>query len=334
MVLTAVQRAWEIVESFTDVSVGARPMERQPYHQPVLLIESIHLLNIHPGGMYVDCTIGEGGHATAILQQATPGGRLLGIDLDPETVQQAQHRLKSHQETLTLVQGNYASLVELAAKVGISQAHGVLIDLGLSSRQLEASGRGFTFQRDEPLDMRYDPNEELTAAMVVNEYAVEKLARLIQLYGEERRAWAIARAIASRRPLHSTRELANLVAEMNRRTRERIHPATRTFQALRIEVNQELENLEEGLTGAIELLKPGGRLVVISYHSLEDRIVKSTLGTEAKGCLCPPKSPTCICGHIARLKLVSRKVVRPSPQEVLANARSRGARMRVAERLP
>ncbi len=333
MVVPAVEIAKGMIQSTKDIFHSEMAVETLPYHQPVLLTESIDLLNVHPGGVYVDCTIGEGGHASAILQQATPEGTLLGIDQDSESLQRAQLRLKSYQEALTLMQGSYANLQELAAKGGVFQADGILMDLGLSSRQLETSGRGFSFQRDEPLDMRYDPNGNFTAATVVNNYAVEELALIIRRYGEERRAWAIARAIVGRRPLHSTQDLANLVSAVHGRKRERIHPATRTFQALRIEVNGELDNLEQGLKRAIKLLAPGGRLVVISYHSLEDRIVKSTFATEAKGCICPPKLPTCMCDHTAQLKLISRRVIRPSPQEVVVNPRSRSARMRVAERL-
>ena len=313
---------------------GEVQMERLPYHQPVMVAESISYLAVQEGGIYVDCTVGEGGHASAILQQATPGGKLLGLDLDPEALEQARYRLNKYGAAIILVQGSYALLMELAASEGFSQADGVFMDLGLSSYQLEASGRGFSFQRDEPLDMRYDPQGVLTADTVVNTYPLETLASLIRRYGEEPRARVIARAIGAHRPLRSTQELATLLAEVKGQRRRGINPATRTFQALRIEVNRELENLQDGLSQALDLLRPGGRLVVISYHSLEDRIVKNTFATEARGCICPPHLPVCACDHIARIKLVSRRVIRPTSQEILTNPRSRSARMRVVERLP
>ena len=311
---------------------GEVQMERLPYHQPVMVAESVSNLAVREGGVYVDCTVGEGGHAAGILEQATPSGKLLGLDFDPGALDLASYRLTQYGAAVTLVQGSYAHLMELATSVGISQADGVFMDLGLSSYQLEASGRGFSFQRDEPLDMRYDPQATLTAATVVNTYPLEMLASLIRHYGEEPRARAIARAIGARRPLRNTKELATLMAEVKGRRRG-INPATRTFQALRIEVNRELENLQDGLRQALDLLRPGGRLVVISYHSLEDRIVKNTFATEARGCICPPHLPVCVCDHIAQIRLISRRVIRPTSQEISTNSRSRSARMRVVERL-
>ena len=308
-------------------------MEEGFSHQPVLLHEVVQYLAVRPEGTYIDCTVGEGGHASAVVRAAMPGGRLLGIDLDPQALERSRHRLQPFEGTYTLVKGTYSSVAGLAHAHGFPEADGILLDLGLSSLQLEGPGRGFSFRREELLDMRYDPEATLTAAHVVNTYPLEKLVRVISSYGEEPRARSIARAIIQRRPLRMTLELANLVAEVRGGRRGRIHPATRIFQALRIEVNSELDNLKPGIQQAISTLRPGGILVVISYHSLEDRIVKETFSREARGCICPPTAPVCICGHTPSLKVISRKVVRPTPEEVRANPRSRSARMRVAQRL-
>ncbi len=305
-------------------------------HKAVLLRETVRHLTVRPGGAYIDCTVGEGSHSSAILQAAMPGGRLLGIDLDPQTLERARRRLQPHQThegSFTLVKGNYTQMAELARTSGLPDPDGIFLDLGLSSLQLENRGRGFSLLRDGPLDMRYDPEAPLTAAHIVNSYPVNELARVISLYGEERRARSIATAITQRRPLRTTLELADLVSRVCGGRRGRIHPATRTFQALRIAVNAELDNVKAGLQQAIRLLRPGGMLVVISYHSLEDRIVKETISQEARGCICPPRAPICTCRHTPSLKIISRKAVKPSPEEVRENPRSRSARMRVAQRL-
>ena len=303
------------------------------FHKPVLLAESVRNLAVQPEGVYIDCTIGEGGHASAILGAAMPGGKLLGIDLDPQALDHARARLEPYWGYFTLAKGNYCRVEELAGELGFAEPTGILLDLGMSSLQLENPGRGFSLQRDEPLDMRFDPEEALTAADIVNHYPLVDLIRIISSYGEEPRARSVARAIAQCRPLRTTSELACLVADVSGGRRGRIHPATRTFQALRIEVNSELDNLRFGLHQAIGLLRPGARLVVISYHSLEDRIVKETFAQEARGCICPPQVPVCGCGHTPSLKIVSKRVVRPSPAEIRGNPRSRSARLRVAERL-
>ena len=308
-------------------------MEEGFSHRPVLLRETVRYLAVRPGGAYIDCTAGEGSHSSAILQAAMPGGRLLGIDLDPQALERARRHLQPHEGSFTLVKGNYTQMEELARASGLPDPDGILLDLGLSSLQLESRGRGFSLLRDAPLDMRYDPEAPLTAAHIVNSYPFNELARVISLYGEERRARSIARAITQRRPLRTTLELAALVSSVCGGRRGRIHPATRTFQALRIAVNAELDNVKAGLQQAIKLLRPGGILVAISYHSLEDRIVKETISQEARGCICPPRAPVCTCGHTPSLKLISRKAVKPSPEEVRENPRSRSARMRVAQRL-
>ena len=322
-----------LIQSLALIRRGEPKVEDVPFHLPVLLEETVHHLAVRPGGVYLDCTVGDGGHASAILKVAAPEGWLLGIDLDPRALDRARLRLREYEGSCTLIEGNYARAADLTRGLGYRELDGVLLDLGLSSFQLESRGRGFSLRRDDPLDMRYDPNSDFNATRIVNEYPPEELVRVIASQGQEPRARAIARAITQLRPLETTVQLADLVARTYGGRRGRIHPATRTFQALRIEVNSELDNLQAGLGQAIQLLKPGGRLVVISYHSLEDRIVKSTLARESRGCICPPGVPVCICGHTPTLKIISRKVVKPSREEVLANPRSRSARMRVAEGL-
>ncbi len=303
------------------------------YHLPVLVRETLDRLSLRDGGVYLDATVGEGGHALAILDRSAPGGRVLGIDRDSRSLVRAVERLSDHGHRFIPIQGNYRQMAELCQSHGISQVDAVLMDLGFSSRHIESPGYGFSFQRDEPLDMRYDPGEYLTAAEIVNTYEQEELASLIFRFGYEPRSRSIARAIIRSRPISTTGELARVVARAMGPGRRRIHPATRTFQALRIAVNEELDHLETGLAQAIDLLASGGNLVVISYHSLEDRIVKTTLAREAAGCICPPGLPVCVCGHQPRMRNITRRVVKPSTEEVRRNPRSRSARMRVAERL-
>jgi 16S rRNA (cytosine1402-N4)-methyltransferase len=307
--------------------------ERPIFHRSVLLSEVVERLSVRTGGVYVDATVGEGGHAAAILQASAPGGRVLGVDLDLRSLSEAARRVQRVGGRFISTQGNYAHLVELARNEGVDRVDGVLMDLGFSSRHIEAPGYGFSFQIDEPLDMRYDPSTALTADQIVNTYAERELTEIISRYGEEPRARLVARAIVRHRPITSTSRLAGLVAATIRSgKRRRTHPATRTFQALRIAVNDELANLEAGVLEAVRLLAAAGRLVVISYHSLEDRVVKTVLAREAASCICPPGIPVCICGHQPTLKIVNRRVIRPSPDEVESNPRSRSARMRVAER--
>ncbi len=310
-----------------------RIVEEDYTHRPVLLREVVEYLSPQSGGMYIDGTVGEGGHASAILQAAAPLGRLLGIDLDPRALESADRRLQGYGDLFVSAQGSYTRVAEIVNDLGFRSVDGILLDLGLSSLQLERSGRGFSFQREEPLDMRFDPEDSITAGAIVNRYPQEDLVRILFSYGEEPRARAIARAVAGARPLRSTRELADLVLRVYGGRRGRTHPATRTFQALRIAVNSELDNVRTGLEAAIGLLKPLGKLVIISYHSLEDRIVKETIAREARDCICPPRLPACVCGHTASLKIVSRKVIKPSREETRENPSSRSAHMRVAERL-
>ena len=302
-------------------------------HIPVLLKETIEALAVQPGGRYIDCTLGGGGHAAAILDHSSPGGQLLGIDADPDAIKMSQARLQAYGSSTLLINENFINLQAICIKYDFLPVHGILFDLGLSSFQLNSNGRGFSFQHEAPLDMRLSPNQEVTAADIINTYSESELAHLIKTYGEESHSHKIARRIVQERPIKTTLQLARTIEQTLGGRRGKIHPATRTFQALRIAVNQELEHLKTALRQAIDLLGFEGRLVVISYHSLEDRIVKQFMQQEAKDCICPPGTPTCICGHTARLKLVKKKVITPSSAEVRLNPRSRSAKLRVAERL-
>jgi len=301
-------------------------------HIPVLLEETIEALAVQPGGRYIDCTVGGGGHAAAILEHSSPGGQLLGIDADLKSIEIARARLEAYSDSMLLVNENFANLQAICVKYGFFPVHGILFDLGLSSLQLNGDRRGFSFQQDAPLDMRLSPGQEVTAANIVNAYPEAKLAHIIGSYGEEKYSHQIARLIVQQRPIETTLHLAHLIEQAVRGRRSRIHPATRTFQALRIAVNRELENLEAALGQAVSLLGIEGRLVVISYHSLEDRIVKQFMQREAKDCICPPGTPACICQHKASLRLITKKVITPSLAEVQRNPRSHSAKLRVAER--
>ena len=286
------------------------------YHRAVLVKETLWALDMRPGGRYIDATVGEGGHAEAILDGSAPGGKVLGIDADAQVLAGARQRLDPYAGSFVPVQGNYADLGMIAHDHEFTPVHGILLDLGLSSFQLERGGRGFSFLRDEPLDMRFSQDQPVTAADIVNTYPLKDLARLIAEFGEEPRAIRIARAVVANRPVRTARELGEVVLRAAGYRGGRTHPATRTFQALRIAVNDELTNLKFALDQAVPLLGQGGRLVVISYHSLEDRIVKERFRREKEGALRP----------------VTRKVITPSSQEIQENRRSRSARLRAAER--
>lgn len=309
--------------------------EYRPRHDPVLLREALQGLAVHPGGRYVDATAGLGGHSAAIIEAALPEGRLLSIDRDPNAIVVASERLSPYGDAVVIARGEFADIAEIAEEHGFSDVDGILFDIGVSSLQLEQPGRGFSFQRDEPLDMRMDPDGETSAADLVNRTDEQALASIIYEYGEEKRSRRIARAIVERRPIRTTRELVAAVEAAVGRGRSRdIHPATLTFQALRIAVNEELDQLDAALETARELLRaPGGRLVVISFHSLEDRRVKEFFRLHAKDCICPPRQPVCTCDHRATLREVTRRPLRASVDEVNANPRARSARLRVAERL-
>jgi len=302
-------------------------------HIPVLFQAVLDGLQIRPGGRYIDATVGGGGHAAGILAASSPDGRLLGLDRDPAAVEATGARLVSYTERVVLVHSSFTRLAEVARTCDFVPADGILLDLGLSSLQLADHARGFAFMSEGPLDMRFDPTTGgPTAADLVNELSAEELATLLYQYGEERQARRIAEAIVAASPLHTTNELAAVVEKATGR-RGRIHPATRTFQALRIAVNDELAALEAVLPQAVEVLAPGGRLAVISFHSLEDRLVKRFLRRESRDCLCPPESPICTCDHRATLRVITRKPIRPTADEAAANPRSRSARLRVGQRL-
>ncbi len=295
-------------------------MSAAPTHIPVLLEETIKALNVQPGGRYIDCTIGPGGHAAAILEHSSPGGQLLGIDADPKAIKIARARLEAYSGSVLLVNQNFAELRTICTRYGFFPVHGILFDLGLSSVQLENNNRGFSFQHDAFLDMRLSPRQEITAAIIINSSPERQLAHLIRTYGEERYSQQIARHIVRQRPITTSLQLAQTIERAVGGRRGRIHPATKTFQALRVAVNQELEHLQSALRQATDLLGFGGRLAVISYHSLEDRIVKNFMRQEASG-------------EEACLRLINKKVITPSLAEVQFNPRSRSAKLRAAERI-
>ena len=302
-------------------------------HIPVLLREVVENLAIQPGGRYIDCTLGGGGHSQAILESSSPGGQLLGIDADPDAIKSAGDRLSSYAKSVLLVNDNFTNLRDICLKYDFFPVHGILFDLGLSSLQLEEEGRGFSFQNESPLDMRFSPAQKLTAADIVNKYSETKLADILKTYAEETNSRQIAKRIVQKRPILTAAELAGVVEEAVGGRHGKIHPATRTFQALRIEVNNEMENLESALNQAISLLGFGGRLVVISYHSLEDRIVKHFMQKESRNCICPPEAMECTCGHKANIKIITKKIITPSYSETDLNPRSRSAKLRAAERI-
>jgi len=308
-------------------------------HYSVLYQETIQALRPRSGGLYVDGTLGAGGHAWGILEASSPDGKLLGLDVDPAALEIAGGRLAPFIQRTLIQQASYRSLGEQLANCGWQSVDGILLDLGLSSMQLDTPGRGFSFRSDAPLDMRFDRRSQVTAAQLVNQLSERELQEVLYKYGEEHHARRITRAIVAARPIHTTRQLADAVLsavpEGERRTpsrTRRLHPATRTFQALRIAVNQELDAIESVLPQAVAVLVPGGRLVVISYHSLEDRLVKQFSRRESRDCICPPRQPVCTCGHTAQIIEVTRKPIRPQTDEVERNPRSRSARMRVLEK--
>ncbi len=303
-------------------------------HVPVLYHEVITWLDPKPGELVIDATVGAGGHAAGLLERIAPGGRLLGLDRDPAALESAAERLARFGRRVTLVHASFEDVDQVAPGVGFGAVSGILLDLGMSSMQLADPERGFAFTLDGPLDMRFDPTSGgPTAADLVNTLPFDELVYLIWRNGQEPQSRRIARAIIEARPITTTRQLADVVATAVGRRRSRIHPATRTFQALRIAVNDELGALERALPKLLSLLVPGGRIAVISFHSLEDRIVKEFFRRESRDCICPPHQPVCTCGHRATLDVLTRKPIRPSPDEVAVNPRSRSARLRVATRL-
>lgn len=281
----------------------------------------------------MDGTVGAGGHAWGILQASSPGGQLLGLDVDHQALALAREKLAEYGDRAHIVKASYTDLINQLAELQWAQVDGILLDLGLSSMQLDTPQRGFSIKSEAPLDMRFDTNGKTRAADLVNLLDEIELADLLFRFGEEHRSRQVARAIVSARPITTTTQLAKVVAKATSGGNSGIHPATRTFQALRIAVNGELEALETVLPMTVQALKPEGRLAIISFHSLEDRIVKQFMRKESKDCICPPRQPVCTCGHKATLREITRKPVRPQEEEIRRNARSRSARLRVAERI-
>jgi len=310
---------------------------QQQEHKPVLLHEVIGYLRCTPGKLFVDGTVGGGGHARAILEKTAPDGRLIGIDWDEEALVKARFNLQSYEERLVLVRENFALIGSVLARLHILAVDGILLDLGLSSFQVDEAERGFSFNLAGPLDMRMDTREKSTAAHLVNTLSEDRLAEIIWNFGEERWHRRIARNIVRARaeePIETTDRLAEVVYRAipaGKRPRQR-HPATRTFQALRLAVNRELDHLQTFLQGALDWLNPGGRLAIISFHSLEDRLVKQTFANWARSCRCPARSPICQCEGRPLVSLVNKKPVVPSESEIKANPRARSGRLRVVEK--
>lgn len=303
-------------------------------HVSVLLYEAVDGLNIRPDGIYIDGTAGGGGHSAEILSRLT-SGRLYSIDQDPDAIATVTERFKDDDRS-TILQGNFGDMKALLNDVGVYAVDGVLLDIGVSSHQLDDGSRGFSYHEDAPLDMRMSQSGE-TAADLVNTFDVGELSRIISLYGEEKYAFSIAKGIVRAReikPIETTLELAEIVKEnVPQKVRRDGHPARKTFQALRIAVNHELDVLESGLQGAFELLSQGGRLSVITFHSLEDRIVKQFMRDKAQGCTCPKDFPVCVCGNKPKVKIITRKPILPSDEELERNPRARSAKLRVCEKL-
>ncbi len=314
-------------------------VETEEGHLPVMVDEVLESLAPVPGSFQIDATVGGGGHSRRILEANSPDGRLLGLDADQAAIARTRERLAEYGKRVTLRQSNFEDLADVAAADGFRPADGILFDLGLSSNQLADEQRSFSFRADGPLDMRFDTTRGDPASKLVNELDERLLGDLFRRFGEEPNARRIARAIVRERaekPIETGAQLAEIVtraAPVPPRGRRRVHPATRVFQALRIAVNRELETLPVALAGAVETLRPDGRLAVISYHSLEDRIVKRFMAAERRGCICPPESPVCVCGRSPRLAAVGPQPRRPSPAEVERNPRSRSALLRTCRRL-
>lgn len=307
------------------------------HHVSVLLQECLDGLNIKPDGIYVDGTLGGAGHSSQIAKRLTTG-RLIGIDRDPVALKVAGERLAPYKDNVTLVHANFCQIAQVLQELEIPGVDGVLLDLGVSSPQLDDGARGFSYMADAPLDMRMNNQDALTAETVVNTWSQEELKRILYTYGEERYAPQIASAICRRReaaPIQTTLELVDIIrsAMPPAALREKQHPAKRSFQAIRIAVNDELGSVEKVMEDAIPLLNPGGRLAVITFHSLEDRIVKTAMTAASKGCTCPPSFPVCVCGKKPQVKLISRKPITATPEELEDNPRSRSAKLRVCEKL-
>ena len=306
-------------------------------HKPVLLNQCLDGLNIRPGGIYVDGTLGRAGHSLEIAKRLI-GGRLIAIDRDQAALDAAPARLEGYMDRVTLVRGNFSGLSDILSGLGVDVVDGMLFDLGVSSPQLDDGSRGFSYLQDAPLDMRMDQSAPLTAREVVNGWSQEELKRILWQYGEERYSGPIAAAMVRAReqtPIETTGQLAEIIrgAMPAKARREKQHPAKRSFQAIRIAVNDELGEVERLLDSALDALRPGGRLAVISFHSLEDRLVKTAYGEWAKGCTCPPDFPVCVCGKSPKVKLIGKRPIVADEKELEENPRARSAKLRLAEKL-
>ena len=308
------------------------PLPGSP-HQPVLYQQTLESLQPANSGRYVDGTLGAGGHARGILQASAPEGLLLGLDVDTHAIEIARRNTAEFAERITIRHGSYSNLAQHLEAIGWECIDGMLLDLGVSSMQLDNAERGFSFLKEAPLDMRFNEDQETNAADLVNRSGQKELAAILRDYGEEPRANQIADAIVRNRPFESTTELASLVLAVYKGKRGKTHPATRTFQALRLATNSELEKLSEGLEQAVAALCSGGRLAVISFHSLEDRIVKQFFQRESRDCICPPEQVICTCGHKASVRAITKGAVAPSKEEIAQNSRSRSAKLRVVEKI-
>jgi len=305
-------------------------------HVPVMVQEVIDYLVTGYGGVYLDCTVGAGGHAAKILEVTSPHGRVIGVDVDPQVIALAKENLRPYGDRVSLIHGNFADLDQILSQQDISEVDGALMDLGVSSLQLDEPDRGFSFRNCGPLDMRMDQTMGQPVFYELNKKSVIELADIIRDLGEERWARRIAVGIVAAReksPITTTKQLAEIVERAVPRSPRNIHPATRTFQALRIHTNKELANLDSGLDQVVPVLRRGGRLCVISFHSLEDRIVKRRFRTLERGCICPPKMPVCVCGRKPTLKILTKRPVTPQEEEIKANPRCRSAKLRAADKL-
>ena len=304
-------------------------------HVPVMVNEVIRELDIKSDGLYLDCTLGLAGHSIAISNATNPQPKIIGLEVDEEAVEKAKINIKNNKANIKIFKESFLNMESIIKFNGIPSAvDGVLLDLGMSSLQLNSSQKGFSFRKDSPLDMRFDSKDELTADHILNNYSFKKLRQILEMFGEERSAKSIAKTIIGSRPIKTTLQLSQIVISVKGKNKNRmLHPATKTFQALRIAVNKELERLPQVLNSATKILRSGGRIVVISYHSLEDRIVKNFIGHETSRCICDPKIPICICQHKPRLKTTGKNFYKPTNEEINQNFSSRSAILRVAEKL-
>ena len=308
-------------------------MNLKRYHFPVMLTEVVENLGVTPGGRYIDCTLGEGGHSEAILEFSQPGGQLLGIDADHEAILVSKRRLEAYKDCSYLVNSYFSNISEIAHELKFVPVHGVLLDLGLSSLQLDFENRGFSFSEEEMLDMRFGLENNLTAIEIVNQFSEKRLSDLIFDLSQDPNSRIIAKAICANRPLNTSKELADLINSIKLKVRRKHHPATLTFQALRMAVNNEVNELNKVLSDAFSLLGIGGKLAVISYHSTEDKIVKNFINNGLSDCECPPLNFECNCNVSPYLKLINRKPLVPTIEEINQNPRSRSAKLRVIERI-